>query len=117
MDSSAGEAGTALNRSTVVPQNQNDGNITVTFLDQDLEARGDFMPPLGKGAPITPDYVRDLLEKLNIVYGIQRESIEEAVQECNLERKMMKNVLIARGDPPANEIAEYIQLNPFLGQH
>jgi uncharacterized protein (DUF342 family) len=112
-----GETGTDLNRSTVIPGNQNDGSITVTFLDKDLEARGDFMPPLGNGVPITPDYVRDLLAKLNIVYGIQWESIQEAVQECNLEKKIMKNVLIARGDPPANEVAEYIQLNPFLGKN
>jgi uncharacterized protein (DUF342 family) len=117
MEPSNDESGTGLSRSTVVSGKQNDGNITVTFLDKDLEARGDFMPPLGNGALITPDYVRKLLEKLNIVYGIQRESIEEAVQECNLERKIMKNVLIARGDPPANEITEYIQLNPFLGQN
>jgi uncharacterized protein (DUF342 family) len=117
MDSSNDETGTGLNRSTVVSENQNDGNITITFLDKDLEARGDFKPPLGNGAPITPGYVRELLKKLNIVYGIQWESIQEAVQECNLNRKIMKNVLIARGDPPANEVAEYIQLNPFLGQN
>jgi uncharacterized protein (DUF342 family) len=106
-----------LNRSTVIPENHNDGNITVTFLDKDLEARGDFMPPLGDGVPVTSDYVRDLLNKLNIVYGIQWESIQEAMQECNLERRIMKNVLIARGDPPANEVAEYIQINPFLGHN
>jgi uncharacterized protein (DUF342 family) len=117
IDSPGGETGTDLNRATVVPANQNDGNITVTFFDKDLEARGDFTPPLGQGAPITPGYVRDLLKTLNIVYGIQWESIQEAVQECNLERRIMKHVLIARGDPPANEIAEYIQLNPFLGQN
>jgi uncharacterized protein (DUF342 family) len=117
MNSSKDETGAGLNRSTVVPENQNDGNITVTFLDNDLEARGDFMPPLGKGAPITPGYVQELLEKLNIVYGIRQESIQEAVKECNLNKKIVKNVLIARGDPPVNEIAEYIQLNPFLGQN
>jgi uncharacterized protein (DUF342 family) len=74
------------------------------------------MPPLGKGPPITPDYVRELLEKLNIVHGIRWDSIQAAVQECNLNRKILKDILIARGDPPVNEIAEYVQLNPFLGQ-
>jgi uncharacterized protein (DUF342 family) len=117
MDAPNDEAGTVLNRSTVVPDNQNDGNITISFLDDDLEARGDFMPPLGQGAPITPDYVENLLEKLNIVYGIQWDSIQEAIQECNLDRKIVKNVLIARGDLPLDEIAEYMQRNPFLGQN
>jgi uncharacterized protein (DUF342 family) len=110
------ETGTDLNRSTVVPAGQNDGSITITFLNSDLEARGDFMPPIGRGAPINLDYIRDLLEKLNIVYGIQWESIQDAVQECNLGRKILRNILIAQGDPPVSEIAEYMQINPYLGQ-
>jgi uncharacterized protein (DUF342 family) len=117
MELSKGESGADLNRSTVIPENKNDGNITITFLDNDLEARGDFMPPVGNGSPVTPNYIQALLDKLNIVYGIQWDSIQAAVEECNLNRRAMKNVLVARGDPPANEISEYIQINPFLGQN
>jgi uncharacterized protein (DUF342 family) len=100
-------------KSTIVGD-PNDGNITVTFKNNDMEAWGDFMPPLGQGAPITPDYISSLLEKLNILYGVKMDAIEEAALECNLNRKRIKEVLIAMGDPPVNEVTEYFELNPLL---
>ncbi|MDR1058015.1 MAG: FapA family protein, partial [Treponema sp.] len=101
------------NKSTIAGDPK-DGNITVTFKKNDLEAWGDFMPPLGQGSPITPGYISSLLEKLNIVYGVKMDAIEDAVLQCSLNRRPLKEVLIAAGDPPVNEVAEYFDLNPHL---
>jgi uncharacterized protein (DUF342 family) len=100
------------NRSTVLRENKNDGNISVTFSENDLEARADFTPAIGNGEPITLAYVFSILERLNIVYGIREKTIQETIHRCNQERKPIKNVLIARGDPPKDEVIEYFELTP-----
>jgi uncharacterized protein (DUF342 family) len=105
------------NRATVAIQNQNDGHIEVVFSDNDIEARGDFYPPLGSGQPITSDYIDTLLERLKLVYGVNRDAIIEAAMKCTKERRVIKDILIAKGDPPVPEILEYVQLNPLLGQN
>jgi uncharacterized protein (DUF342 family) len=96
--------------------NQNDGNLAVTFSDNDLEARADFIPPLGKGEPLTQEQIAAILEKLNIVHGVRWDAIQEALMACNLNRKPVKDVVIARGDAPQNEVAEYFEINPHLSR-
>jgi uncharacterized protein (DUF342 family) len=105
-----------MDTATVVTENTNDAHITVIFMENDLEARGEFVPAMSGGSPFTPGYIDSLLQRLNIVYGVQREAINEAAMKCVKERKIIKDVVLARGDPPANEVLEYIQLNPLLGK-
>jgi uncharacterized protein (DUF342 family) len=90
--------------------------MAVSFSDDDLEARADFLPPMGKGEPITKEYINALLEKFNILHGVRWEDIEKAAMECNLNRKLVKDVVIARGDPPVDAVAEYFERNPHLGR-
>jgi uncharacterized protein (DUF342 family) len=117
MDMTKTEGGSGQNYATLIPENKNDAHIDVVFTENDLEAWGNFVPPVGQGAQFTPVYINSLLEKLNIVYGIRRDAINEAALTCNRERRALKNVLLARGDLPVNEALEYIQLNPLLGQN
>ncbi|MDR3145873.1 MAG: FapA family protein [Treponema sp.] len=102
------------NRSTIVRDNRNDGTMELVFSPEDIEVMADLFPPIGNGEPLTDDYVRSLLEKCNIIYGIDWDTLERAVMECNLNRKRLRNVVIARGDAPVNEIAEYYEINPHL---
>ncbi|MDR2403828.1 MAG: FapA family protein [Spirochaetaceae bacterium] len=101
-------------RSTIVRSNKNDGSIELVFSPDDLEVRADLFPPIGSGEPITNDYVRSLLEKCNIVYGIDWDTLGRVMMECNLNRKCIRDVIIARGDAPADEITEYFEINPHL---
>ena len=93
-----------------------DGSITLTFLDNNLEVRGDFFPPLEGGNPISGDYITTLMEKSNIVHGIQHDEIFKAFQTCVNHQEIVKNVLVAKGNPPLNEVPEYMQINPFLSR-
>ncbi|MDR2362834.1 MAG: FapA family protein [Spirochaetaceae bacterium] len=86
----------------------------MTFSEDDLEAIADFMPPIGAGEPLTPAYVASVLERLNIVYGIREETIQETMSRCNQLRKPVKAVVIAKGEPPIDEILEYYELNHEL---
>jgi len=94
----------------------NNGKISLTFLDNNLEVRGDFYPALDDGIPISPEYITSLLDENNIHYGVQIDEINKAYEECVNEKKIVRNVLIAQGDPPVNEIPEYLQLNPALAK-
>jgi uncharacterized protein (DUF342 family) len=102
------------NRSTILMGHKNDGHILISFSDNDLEARADFNPPIGMGTPITLDYINSLLEKLNIVYGIRWDTVQDAALECNTNRRPLKGVLIAKGDEPVNAVTEYFEINPHL---
>jgi uncharacterized protein (DUF342 family) len=102
-------------RVTVPVTAKNDGHIIVTFLDNDMEARADFIPPYGKGMPITSDYVSTLLSRLNIVYGVLREEIEKVALAVNLSKLPQTNVLIAQGIPPVPACPAYFSKSKNLG--
>jgi uncharacterized protein (DUF342 family) len=105
------------NRATVMADNKNDGNIVVTFSDNDLEAWADFIPPIGQGRPLTEEYIAVALQRLNIVYGVLWDVIRNMIAACNQDRRPIKNVLFARGDSPVSEIIEYFEINPQLASN
>jgi uncharacterized protein (DUF342 family) len=101
-------------RQTVIMGDKNDGSLTISFSDNDLEVRADFTPPIGNGKPVDLDQIYAVLERLNIVYGVRTDLIQETLLNCNTSRKPAKDVVIARGDPPSDEVAEYFEMNPHL---
>jgi uncharacterized protein (DUF342 family) len=102
------------NPSAIISDNPNDARIDVIFMENDLEVRASFVPAQKNGSQLDEDYINTLLKKMNINYGIQWDNIKEAAQQCNTTRKIIKDIIIARGDPPKDEILEYVQLNPIL---
>jgi uncharacterized protein (DUF342 family) len=109
-------ASEAANRQTVLFGDQNDGNLAVTFSEADLAVHADFIPPFSNGQPLTAEAVASILEKINVNYGVRQDAIDKALAECNAEHRQVKDVIIAAGDSPVNEIAEYYQQNPLLVQ-
>lgn len=110
------DSGEEINQATLVTTNENDGKIVLNFGDKDLEVRGDFIPNMSGGNPITDTYVKELLEKFNISYGVIQAEIDAAIVMCVEEHRLIRDVLIAKGDPPINERQEYLQLNPLFGR-
>ncbi|MDR0602084.1 MAG: FapA family protein [Treponema sp.] len=113
-ETAAGTEVPGQSRQTVITGNKNDGGIVVSFSGNDLEARADFIPPSGRGMPLTQEQAAMALEKLNIIYGIRHDAIGEAILKCGLDRRPVKDVLIAKGDAPVNEVTEYYEMNPHL---
>jgi uncharacterized protein (DUF342 family) len=104
------------NPQSILLGNKNDGNLRVTFLDNDMEVQADFIPPFGNGMPLNMEQVRGILDKLNILYGVRWDAIEKALEECNADRRLIKDVVIAKGDPPVNEVTEYFEINPHVNR-
>jgi len=97
----------------VIPSDK-DGKIDLTFYNNDLEVFGDFIPSQDNGEPISGEYIRSLLEQNNIVYGVHHDDIFQAFEACVNNGETVRNVLVAKGDPPVDEVPEYMQVNPFL---
>ncbi|MDR2606916.1 MAG: FapA family protein [Treponema sp.] len=98
----------------VMTGDKNGSHVLFNFSDNDLELRADFMPPLGKGPPLEAGQLNAAFERLNIVNGIRWDTIEEAIEDCNLNHRPVKGVLIARGEAPSAEVTEYFAINPLL---
>ena len=96
-------------------ENGNNARIVLTFLNNDLEVRGDFFPHLEGGQPMRGGYIKELLEKSNIVYGVNNDEINKAYKSCR-NGEIIRNVLMAKGEAPLSEIPEYMQINPHLGR-
>jgi len=90
------------------------GKIILTFLNNHTEVRGDFYPPSKGGKAITPEYITAVLERRHIRYGIQDDEINRAYEECINTNEVVRDVLMAQGDQPVDEIPSYLQLNPVL---
>jgi uncharacterized protein (DUF342 family) len=90
------------------------GFFKMNFSADDMELRADISPPSNPEDAISGDYVKSLLEYLNVVYGVDWDAILAAINACNNDRKPVNNVLMARGKPAVNEVAEYFELNPAL---
>ncbi|GHU69227.1 polymerase [Spirochaetia bacterium] len=103
-------------RQTIITGNRNDGNMIVFIYDEDMEARAEFIPPKDGGAPLNPELVDLILKKLDILHGIQWGIIQETMIGCNKSGKPVRDVIIARGDKPQDEVTEYYEMNPHLIQ-
>ncbi|MDR2314138.1 MAG: FapA family protein [Spirochaetaceae bacterium] len=102
------------NRVLLLPGDKNDSNVSAIFSEDKLELRADFYPSMAGGKPLSIDYIASALNRLNVVHGILWENIQKAVASCNLNHKIVRDLAIARGNPPVNEVLEYYQVNPNL---
>jgi uncharacterized protein (DUF342 family) len=100
------------NRQIVVRSGPNDGNIAVGFTDKDMEAWADFIPPRDNGASLNMRLVNMVLDRLNIIHGLRWDLIRQAVQDCNGGYLPVRDVLIAKGEEPSNEIEAFYAVNP-----
>jgi len=75
--------------------------MAVTTVSQDrLDAYADLSPGLGDGKALTVEFVKNLMMKQNITFGIIDNEIESAVEKVNNNRKTVKNIHIAHGYDP-----------------
>jgi len=102
----------SAHQETFLGAHHNDGSLVINFSIDELEAKADFIPPMGEGQPLTPDYISAILERVNIVYGVNWEQIQDAALQCNLDHHIVRDVIIARGDPAREEVTEYFEVDP-----
>jgi uncharacterized protein (DUF342 family) len=94
--------------------NAAEGRFEITLSRQDIVATCNFYPAEDHRNTIRSDAFTLYLDHLNIRYGVKWDNIDTAIETCNLKKEPVFNVLIAEGDYPKNDVAEYYELNPAL---
>ncbi|MDR0526960.1 MAG: FapA family protein [Spirochaetaceae bacterium] len=95
---------------TTISSGRNEGRVILDFSEDDMEVYGDFIPAVQKGVPIKYEYIKELLERVNVCNGVFWDKIEEAMNVCNETCKPVKKVLIARGNIPVPESPAHFHL-------
>ncbi len=91
-----------------------DGYVTAEVSADEMQAIGSFHAPTPGRNPLTPEGVRQKLESLDIVAGIQDEAIQEAVWRANTEMEDQHEVVVAKGVKPRDRVPKHVLLRPEL---
>lgn len=94
-----------------------DGTVEVSVASDGMTASASFYPPRGEGLPIEPQLVHELLRRIGVVSGILENEIAESVLSCNLERRVIHDVAVARGQSPVAEVPEHARLEEKFQRH
>jgi len=86
------------------------GQMDIVVLDRHMNATiRTITPPLGNGKPLAVKDIEKALADLNIVFGINREVIENIVSEVAATGIAQNNVRIAAGEPAKDGVDARIE--------
>jgi hypothetical protein len=94
-----------------------DGTVEVSVSPDSMSAAANFFPPKGDGLPVDPAFVYELLRRIGVVAGVLEDAITEAVMSCNLDRHVLRDVVVAKGSSPVPEIPEHAMLEEKFRHH
>lgn len=87
-----------------------DGYAEFTVSADEMTVTGNFYPP-GEGmAPLDVNKVAEQLRAKDVVYGVDWELLKETIHRCNTEHTELRDVTIARGVKPQDEVSEHLVL-------
>ena len=87
---------------------KNDGNMEIAISADCMMATASLYPPLGDGAPLTPEYASSLVARMGLTFGVLWDDLTERILELNTDRHAIHDVIVARGLAPVSEHPEHI---------
>jgi hypothetical protein len=87
---------------------KNDGNIEISIAPDCMSATAVLYPPIGDGEPLSPNYAAELLARMGILHGVLWDDLTERILDANVERHIIRDVVVARGTAPVSEHPEHI---------
>jgi uncharacterized protein (DUF342 family) len=90
------------------------GYVDIRITKDDMIAKADFYPPTQSGMLIDEDVMREQLESMGIVHGIDWDGIKSKIDQCNNELNPITNVVIARGERPMDEVPQHLVIEDYL---
>ena len=86
------------------------GQLDIVVLDRNMNATiRTITPPLGNGKPLAVKDIEEALADLNIVFGINKEIMENIVSEVAARGIAQSNVRIAAGEPAKDGVDARIE--------
>ena len=97
-----------------VAEPSTDGLVAISISRDEMLVHANFQPPTGDGKPLLLEQVQSVVEGAGIVLGVDWEGIKGCLQTCNEERKDIRDMVIARGKKPIDQIPPFLVLSDKL---
>ena len=91
-----------------------DGSVEITVSKDEMLVMAGFQPPTGSGKPLLLETVRQAVEGARITAGVDWEGIKGCLLTCNEERTDIRDMVIARGKRPVDEVPPFLVLSSRL---
>lgn len=90
------------------------GHVQIHVADDLMTAEVDLFPPAIGGAPFTIITVISELEVAAVTFGIDRKILEKNILDCLENEKIIRGVIVARGQKPQKAVPSYWHLKKRL---
>ena len=91
-----------------------DGLIEIKISRDEMVVYADLQPPTGDGKPLLLEQIQFALEAAKVTLGVDWEGIKGCLLTCNEERTEIRDMVIARGKKPIDEVSPYLMLSDRL---
>jgi uncharacterized protein (DUF342 family) len=81
-----------------------DGRVEVVIAADGMSVRAHLDPPTGAPSAVDEDVVLALLRERGVTTGIDRRAVREAVRKSSIERVIVRDAIVARGQKPVDEV-------------
>jgi hypothetical protein len=88
-----------------------DGFFDLFVEDDVLSAVAEFRPPAGGGKPLDMGQIEAVLEKHAIVHGVLWDAVHFGLDQCNLERKFVSDLVVAQGTQPLARVPAHWRID------
>jgi len=77
-----------------------EGRCSVRISEDRMMAEMDFSPSERGGAPLTLDYVKEVLETAGVRHGVNDALLRKVIKSVEKTKEPKRSVVVARGTPP-----------------
>lgn len=91
-----------------------DGRFNVEISTDGMIARGTFVPAVGDGHALNLEEIDYELRANGVIQGINLEALEKALEICNGQKKVVRDMVLARGIPSRPGIPEVFVFHPKI---
>lgn len=92
-----------------------DGSVEFSISEDKMEVSANLYPPGEGREPIQMDSVREELQETGVQFGIDWAVLQEALFQCNTERRELREVPVAHGRAPEHRIPAHFQVEEISG--
>ncbi len=94
--------------------NPGDGRVDIQVADDWMSATASLYPPADDGRPLTWELVAEALARAGVTTGILWDDIKDKLLECNLERRGLHDLVVAKGIPAEEATPEHGEIDERL---
>ena len=91
-----------------------DGQVEISVSKDEMLVHANFQSPTGNGKPLHLEQAQSAIDAAKITFGVDWEGIKGCILTCNEQRTDIRDMVIARGKKPIDEVPPYLVLSDKL---